>query len=51
MHVLIVDDQAANRVMLKGLIERFGHNVSCASSGMQALELFSSKGLTLSCLT
>ena len=44
MHVLVVDDQAANRVMLKGLIERFGHNVSCASSGMQALELFSSTG-------
>ena len=44
MHILIVDDQAANRVMLKGLIERFGHNVSCAENGMQALELFSHKG-------
>ena len=44
MHILIVDDQAANRVMLKGLIERFGHSVSCAENGMQALELFSHKG-------
>lgn len=44
MHILIVDDQAANRVMLKGLIERFGHNVSCAANGMEALELFSHKG-------
>ena len=44
MHILIVDDQAANRVMLKGLIERFGHNVSSAENGMQALELFSHKG-------
>lgn len=44
MHILIVDDQAANRVMLRGLIERFGHNVSCASSGMEALQLFSKKG-------
>ncbi|MCK7459960.1 PP2C family protein-serine/threonine phosphatase [Idiomarina aminovorans] len=42
MKVLIVDDQPANQVMLTGLIKRFGHQVSCASNGVEAIDIFTS---------
>ncbi|WP_278356503.1 PP2C family protein-serine/threonine phosphatase [Idiomarina abyssalis] len=41
MKVLIVDDQPANQVMLSGLIKRFGHQVRCASNGIEAIDVFS----------
>lgn len=40
MKVLIVDDQPTNQVMLSGLIKRFGHQVTCASNGVEAIDIF-----------
>jgi len=42
MKVLIVDDQPANQIMLSGLIKRFGHQVTCASNGVEAIDIFTS---------
>lgn len=42
MKVLIVDDQPANQVMLSGLIKRFGHQVTCADNGIEAIDIFAS---------
>lgn len=40
MKILIVDDQPANQVMLSGLIKRFGHQVTCASNGAEAIDIY-----------
>lgn len=37
--VLVVDDNLVNQVVLKGMIEKEGHNVVCASRGKEAIEL------------
>jgi two-component system, sensor histidine kinase RpfC len=37
-HVLVVDDQVSNRVLLQMLLERAGHTVSFATDGASALE-------------
>ncbi|MGO1329551.1 MAG: response regulator, partial [Idiomarina loihiensis] len=42
MKVLIVDDQPANQLMLSGLIKRFGHQVTCADNGIEAIDIFAS---------
>lgn len=39
LNVLIVDDNLVNQVVLKGMIEKEGHIVVCASRGKEAIEL------------
>ena len=37
--ILIVDDVATNRTLLKKLLEKCGYSTTCASSGPEALDL------------
>lgn len=39
MNVLVVDDNPINRKVIEGLLQRDGHLVTCAESGVEALEL------------
>ncbi|WP_372761710.1 SpoIIE family protein phosphatase [Pseudoalteromonas sp.] len=39
IHVLVVDDQALNRILLKKLLEQEGYKVSLAFNGVAALEV------------
>ncbi|WP_339560943.1 response regulator [Pseudomonas sp. EA_65y_Pfl1_P113] len=43
LDVLVVDDIATNRQITKLLLERFGHRVSLASDGVEALEILASR--------
>ncbi len=38
-HVLVVDDDRVNRMLLTRSLEREGHRVRCAENGLEALEL------------
>lgn len=39
-HILVVDDEIANRTFVKRLLQRYGLNVSVASSVEEALDIF-----------
>lgn len=39
LHVLVVDDQATNVLLLQRQMEKLGHRVSCARNGLEALAL------------
>ncbi|WMD20795.1 response regulator [Achromobacter seleniivolatilans] len=39
LHVLVVDDQATNVLLLQRQLEKLGHQVSCARNGLEALAL------------
>ncbi len=40
MHVLVVDDDATNRLVLKAMLEKDGHSVLLAENGEQGVDLF-----------
>lgn len=40
MHVLVADDDITNRLILKAMLEKDGHEVTEAEDGAQAVELF-----------
>ncbi len=40
MKILIVDDEQVQRELLKGFLEKQGHEVICAENGQRALEIF-----------
>lgn len=39
LDVLVVDDNSANTLVLKAMIERYGANADTAESGMEAIEV------------
>lgn len=43
LDVLVVDDNSANTLVLKAMIERYGANADTAESGMEAIEMSCSK--------
>ena len=43
LDVLVVDDNSANTLVLKAMIERYGANADTAESGMEAIERSCSK--------
>jgi signal transduction histidine kinase/CheY-like chemotaxis protein len=44
---LVVDDNAANRVVARLMLERFGFDVEIASGGQEAIDLFARRDFTL----
>ncbi|MDF1664949.1 MAG: response regulator, partial [Planctomycetota bacterium] len=46
-HVLVVDDEPSLRLVLSNEIEDFGHRVSQAGSGMEALKIFKSESIDI----
>ena len=47
MNILIVDDEAAQRNMLKGFLEKNGYNVLTAANGLEAIDIFRQKNVGL----
>jgi CheY-like chemotaxis protein len=43
--LLVVDDEAADRLVMKTILERAGHEVFVAGDGREALELYEGKGI------
>ncbi len=43
MKVMVVDDDATNRIVLKGMLEKESYQVICAEDGVEAVELFTSE--------
>lgn len=43
--LLVVDDEEADRIVLKTILERAHHQVFLAKDGREALELFDGKGI------
>jgi len=41
--LLVVDDVEVNRMLARAILERMGHDVTCAGSGREALELLSTR--------
>ena len=46
--VLVVDDNSANTLVLKAMVERYGVHADTAESGMEAIEKTCSKSYDLS---
>lgn len=46
-HLLVVDDEPLNRDMLKRRLERQGYTVTCAASGIEALDMIGAGGVDL----
>ena len=42
-HILVADDQEKIRNILKSLLERYGHTVTVATNGKEALQAYSSR--------
>ena len=47
MHILIVDDDATSRVILRTALRKLGHQVSSSSTGVEALQVFQSRAVPL----
>ena len=43
LSLLVVDDVEINLKVVRGILERIGHNVACAASGREALELLATQ--------
>jgi sigma-B regulation protein RsbU (phosphoserine phosphatase) len=46
-HVLVVDDNRVNRMMLRGMLQQQGHHVEVAGNGKEALDLVRNKRFDL----
>jgi sigma-B regulation protein RsbU (phosphoserine phosphatase) len=46
-HVLVVDDNRVNRMMLRGMLQQQGHQVEVASNGKEALDLVNNQRFDL----
>ncbi len=44
LSILVADDSAVNRTLLAGILQRWGHSVTLASDGQEALERFATAG-------
>jgi adenylate cyclase len=46
-HILVVDDQKLNRLKLSAALQKQGHTVALAESGLQALEMLQAEAFDL----
>jgi len=48
-HILVAEDDATTREMIRGILTKEGYDVSVAADGMSALRILKKKNLILCC--